>query len=71
MIKGEFTILQNGVLQYYSTYESIPASFDSLIRCEFEFPPEPHTPEQHEQIEKYTEYLKDLMSREKGNASSN
>lgn len=64
MIKGEFVILLNGVLTYYSDYDMIPPSFDNLIRCEFEYPEGPHTEHEHEQMSDYNRLLQDLMKRE-------
>ena len=46
-------------------YEDIPDSFDNVIRFEPEIPPEPHTEEQHEEIEKWPGRLKELMKRER------
>jgi len=63
-MKGNFVILLHGVLKHYSDFESIPMSFDNLIRFEPEIIPEPHTEEQHEEMETYNDKLKELMSRE-------
>jgi hypothetical protein len=63
-VKGKFTILLNGVLTYYSDYDSIPESFDNLIRCEFDYPEGPHTEEEHEAMDVYNELLQELMKRE-------
>ena len=63
-MKGNFVVLVDGVLQYYSEYESIPASFDNLIRCEFDYPEGPHTEEQHEEMDSYNDLLQELMKRE-------
>ena len=49
----------------FTKYEDIPNSFDNVIRFEPEIPPEPHTEEQHEEIEKWPGRLKELMKRER------
>ena len=45
----------------FTKYEDIIESFDNVIRVEPEIPPEPHTEEQHEEIEKWNDKLKILM----------
>lgn len=64
MVKGNFVVLLNGVLTYYSDYESIPDSFDNLIRCEFEYPEGPHTDGEHEEMHGFNDLLQNLMKRE-------
>jgi hypothetical protein len=63
-VKGSFVILLDGVLTYYSDYDSIPESFDNLVKCEFKYPEGPHSEEEHAQMEKYNDLLQDLMRRE-------
>ena len=65
----KFVILKNGKLETYTDYNKIPKSFDNVIRFEPEVPPEPHTEEQHEEIEEWTKKLQKLMEIER--ASSN
>lgn len=60
----EFVILLNGVLVTYDKYEDIPESFDNLIRFVPVIPPEPHTEEQHREIESWNDKFKELMKRE-------
>ena len=67
---GIFCVLINGVVHTYNKYEDIPHSFDNLIRFEPEYPPEPHTDEQHHIIAQYNSKLRELMGRER-NASGN
>jgi len=68
-LKGTFVILRNKKLETYNNFEEIPEVFSNLIRFEPDYPLGPHTAEQHEEIEKYSDYLKNLLLRE--NASSN
>ena len=51
-------------LKEYSNYDDIPNEFDNLISFEPVIPPEPHTEEQHEEIEKWNSRLHELMKRE-------
>lgn len=60
----EFVILRNGILETYDKYEDIPKSFDNVIKFLPEIPPEPHTHEQHEEIDSWNDRLKELMKRE-------
>jgi hypothetical protein len=60
----KFTILKNGILIDYDKYEDIPESFDNVIQFLPEIPEGPHTHEQHEEIEKWNDKLKELMKRE-------
>jgi len=63
-MNGTFVVLINGVLETYSHYDDIPQVFDNLIQFEPDYPDEPHTEEQHEEVEQYNQKLKDLMKRE-------
>ena len=49
----------------FTKYEDIIESFDNFIRFEPEIPPEPHTEDQHEEIQKWPGRLKELMKRER------
>ena len=61
----KFVIRINESLLEFSNYDDIPSEFDNLISFEPEVPPEPHTEEQHEEIEAWNDKLKELMKREK------
>ena len=39
-------------------------SFENLISFKFDVPPEPHTQEQHDEINKWPDRMKELMKRE-------
>ena len=67
MLIGEFVIKRNGKLETYSKFDDIPNSFEHLISFKPDYPPEPHTEEQHNQISKFDDYLKELMTRASGN----
>lgn len=65
-----FVILNDGKLNTYNTYESIPDTFDNVIEFLPEIPPGPHTDDQHHEIDQWNNRLKQLLKRER-NASSN
>jgi len=63
-----FVIMQNNQLVEYDRYENIPDDFDHVIEFLPEIPPEPHTHEQHEEIDSWHDRFLRLMRIE--NASS-
>ena len=67
----EFVIKDKGQLVTYTEYEAIPNEFDHVIKFLPEVPPEPHTEEQHEEIERWNIKLQELMKKERSYASSN
>jgi hypothetical protein len=64
-MKGEFIILDDGVLTTYHDVDDIPDSFDNLIKFLPEYPEPPHTEEQHLLIETFSTKMKEIMKREK------
>jgi len=67
MLIGEFVIKRKGKLERYNKFDDIPSSFEHLISFKPDYPPEPHTEEQHNQMSKFDNYLKELMTRASGN----
>jgi len=67
MLTGEFVIRINGKLKTYNSFDDIPNSFEHVISFKPDYPPEPHTEEQHNQMSKFDDYLRELMSRASGN----
>jgi len=63
-----FVVMQNNELVEYDRYEDIPDDFDHVIEFLPEIPPEPHTHEQHEEIDSWHDRFLRLMRIE--NASS-
>ena len=63
-----FVIMQADRLVEYDRYEDIPDDFDHVIEFLPEIPPEPHTQEQHEEIDSWHDRFLRLMRIE--NASS-
>jgi len=67
----EFVIKDKGQLVTYTEYEAIPNENHHVIKFLPEVPPEPHTEEQHEEIEQWNIKLQELMKKERSYASSN
>jgi len=61
----EFTIKIGQELLTYSEFEDIPLEFDHLIKFKPQVVPEPHTPEEHEEISEWNSKLQLLMERER------
>jgi hypothetical protein len=59
----EFVILRDGILEKYDKYEDIPEVFDRLIKFVPEIPPEPHTYENHNEINSWEQRFKDLIQK--------
>ena len=60
----QFAILIDGKVQIFDNYDDIPETFENVIRFEPEVPPEPHTEEQHHEIEQWNDKLQQLLKRE-------
>ena len=60
----QFAILIDGKIQVFDNYDDIPETFENVIRFEPEVPPEPHTEEQHHEIEQWNDKLQQLLKRE-------
>ena len=52
---------------WFNKFDDIPSSFEHLISFKPDYPPEPHNEEQHNQMSKFDNYLKELMTRASGN----
>ena len=65
----KFVVKKGDELFIYTNYEDIPSDFDHVIEFNPSIPPEPHTEEQHEEIEEWPARLQKLMEIER--ASSN
>ena len=61
---AEYVIMVNGKLNTYENYEDIPKQFDHVIKFLPDVIPEPHTEEEHKEIETYNDKLQGLMKRE-------
>ena len=61
---AEYVIMVNGKLNTYENYEDIPKRFDHVIKFLPDVIPEPHTEEEHKELETYNDKLQELMKRE-------
>ena len=69
-MKGEFIIKTGEELITYIDYNDIPNTFDHVIKFNPDWPPSPHTQEDHDFMETFNDKLQALMEIER-NASSN
>jgi len=60
--------MQNNQLVEYDRYENIPDDFDHVIEFLPEIPPEPHTHEQHEEIDSWNDKFLRLMEIERASS---
>jgi hypothetical protein len=58
-----FVIMRNDVLEVYDRYQDIPDDLDHVIEFLPEIPPEPHTEQQHEEIETWPDLFLKLMEK--------
>ena len=58
-------IMQGDRLVEYDRYEDIPDDFDHVIEFLPDIPPEPHTQEQHEEIDSWNDKFLRLMEIER------
>jgi hypothetical protein len=66
-MKGEFVFLIDGKLKTFYDYRDIPKDFDHVIKFVPDVPPGPHSHDQHEEMEKWTNLLQEVVAREKTN----
>lgn len=59
----------NGVLYTFDNFAAIPAEIDHVIEFLPEIPPEPHTDEQHQEIESWEAQFRNLLEREYASSS--
>jgi hypothetical protein len=61
----KFVVMKNNELFTYTEYEDIPLDFDHVIEFVPGIPPEPHTEEEHEEIEQWNTKFQKLMEIER------
>jgi hypothetical protein len=59
----------NGKLHTYDQYDQVPDQFDHVIEFRPAIPPEPHTEEQHREIDSWGPRFKQLMEIEHASSS--
>lgn len=61
---GEYIIMINGELKTFTEFEDIPMSFEHVIKFSPCFSCGPHTNDEHEEMNTFTDKLQELMKRE-------
>ena len=64
-LEGEFVIRDNDVIVRHTKARDLPESFDHLIKFAPTPPEPPHTVNDHVEMSRYSEYLQELMKRER------
>ena len=59
-----FVVVINSVLHTFTDFAAIPAEIDHVIEFVPEIPPEPHTDEQHREIDAWGDRFSTLLERE-------
>ena len=62
---AEFQFIVNGELVTYDSWENIPEEFEHVIKFIPDIPPEPHTEDEHAEIEIWNTRLQQLMEKER------
>lgn len=70
-MNGEFIVLIDGNLCTFTNYEDIPEVFDNLIKFKPDPLKEPHTEQQHEEIDEWNNKLQYLMEKERACSNKN
>jgi len=64
-----FVIMRRDLLEVYDRYEDIPDDLDHVIEFVPEIPPEPHTEQQHQEIDAWLGLFSQLMEIEHARSS--
>ena len=64
-LRGKFVIKNEGKLLEFDRCGDLPDEFDHLIKFAPTAPEPPHTVNDHVEMSKYTQYLQELVSRER------
>ena len=64
-LEGKFVIKDEGELLEFDRCGDLPDTFDHLISFEPTGPPEPHSVSDHVEMSKWSEYLQELVKRER------
>ena len=66
---AEFQFIVNGELVTYDSWENIPEEFEHVIKFIPDTPPEPHTEDEHAEIEIWNTRLQQLMEKERARSN--
>ena len=64
-LKGKFVIRDEDKLLEFDRCGDLPDEFDHLIEFNTTPPPEPHSVAEHIEMSKWSEYLQELVKRER------
>ena len=64
-LEGKFVIKNEGKLIEYDRCGGLPDEFDHLISFEPTIPPAPHSVNDHIEMSKWSDYLQELVKRER------
>lgn len=64
-----FVVMVQGQIRVYHEFDHIPQDIDHVIGFLPEIPPPPHTDQQHQEIDAWTDRFDELMRRERASSS--
>ena len=62
---AEFQFIVNGELVTYDSWENIPEEFEHVIKFIPDVPPDPHTEDEHAEMEIWNTRLQQLLEKER------
>ena len=66
---AEFQYIVNGELVTYDSWENIPEEFEHVIKFIPDVPPDPHTEDEHAEMEIWNTRLQQLMEKERARSN--
>ena len=63
-MQGEYKIMINREIVTFTNYDDIPETFDKIISFKPDFPPSPHTDEDHAFMDTFNDKLQALNGRQ-------
>lgn len=66
---AEFVFMIDRKLVTFDKWEDVPEEFDHVIKFIPDVPPEPHTEEDHEEMEQWNGRLQQLMEKERARSN--
>ena len=66
---AEFQFIVNGELVTYESWENIPEEFEHVIKFIPDVPPDPHTEDEHAEMEIWNTRLQQLLEKERARSN--
>ena len=63
-MQGQFKIMVNREIVIFTNYDDIPETFDKIFSFKPDYPPSPHTDEDHALMETFNDKLQALKGRQ-------